>query len=466
MDITRRTAVQSLLAGSLAGRQPSAARKPNLIIILADDLGCGDIACFGGKDVSTPRIDSIAAAGTRFTDGYVSCAVCSPSRAALLTGRHQQRFGHEFNPHSEEWEAKAGFGLPRNEKILPQYLKPLGYRSAMVGKWHLGYRDGYHPLDRGFDEFYGFLGGANDYATSATKDALGLDGDKIPQSRQHPILRGKQEVRDPRYLTDAFAEEACSFIERQRRQPFLLYMAINAVHAPLQATSGYWNRLTGVKNARRRMLAAMAAGMDEATGAVLSKIRECGLERDTLLVFLSDNGSPLMNGAGSNGEFNGAKCTYYDGGIRVPFLAVWPGHIPAGKIYSNPVISRDILPTFLTAAGAQPPTDVQLDGVDLIPFLNGGKTQAPHDVLYWRTGKGRAVRMGRWKLVECGDGYSKLYDIAADPGETHDLSAQQPTVRQELRQAWSRWNSTMSPPRWPGRERKITINGEQLAWDL
>jgi arylsulfatase A-like enzyme len=469
MNITRRTACQTLLAASLAAQQPRPLRKPNLVVILADDLGYGDIACFGGTEVSTPEIDSLTASGTKFTDGYVSCAVCSPSRASLLTGRYQQRFGHEFNPHSEKWEAEAGFGLSPKEKILPQYLKAFGYKSGIVGKWHLGSQPGFHPLDRGFHEFYGFLGGANDYATLETRDARGLrgeEGDEIPQVRRHPILRGKQEVREPRYLTDAFMEESCAFIDRYRQQPFFLFLALNAVHNPLHATERYWNRFAGVKNERRRILAAMAAAMDDATGAVLRKIRECGLERDTLVVFLSDNGSPLMNGAGSNGVFNGAKCTYYEGGIRIPFLAAWPGRIPAGKVYRHPVTSRDILPTFLAAAGASPPADVRFDGVDLLPFLNGARTQPPHDVLHWRAGKGRAARMGKWKLVECGDRHSKLYDLSADPGETRDLSAEFPAVHQQLRQAWNGWNSRMMPPRWPARQRKIAINGEQLVWDL
>ena len=466
MTLTRRSALQSLAAGALATQRRGPARKPNFVVILADDLGCGDIACFGGKDVVTPHIDSIAAAGTRFTDGYVSCAVCSPSRAALLTGRYQQRFGHEFNPSSQGEEGKGGFGLPKTETILPQYLKPLGYRSAIVGKWHLGYRDGYLPQDRGFDEFFGFLDGANDYVISGTKDARGLEDEEIPQERKHPMFRGKQEIREPRHLTDAFAEEACSFIERNRSRPFFLYLPLNAVHGPLQTTERYWNRMAGVSNPRRRMLAAMAAAMDDATGAVLQRLREYGLEQDTLVFFLSDNGSPLSRGAGSNGIFNGSKFTYYEGGVRVPFLAKWPGKIPAGKVYRHPVISRDILPTALAAASAPKPAGVDLDGVDLLPFLNGGKTQAPHDLLFWRAGRGRAAVTGRWKLVECDPGHSKLYDISADPGETKDVSAQFPAVYQELRQAWSEWNSKMIAPRWPPRKHKSVINGEEIIWDI
>lgn len=463
MTITRRSALQLLAAGSAGAQRRAPARKPNFIVILADDLGYGDVACFGGKDVATPHIDSLAATGTRFTDGYVSCAVCSPSRAALLTGRYQQRFGHEFNPTGDKQDA---FGLPKTETILPQYLKPLGYRTSAVGKWHLGFKDGYLPQDRGFDDYFGFLGGANDYVISGMKDARVLEDDEVPQVRRYPILRGKQEVRETRHLTDAFAEEACSFIERNRTQPFFLYLALNSVHGPLQTIERYWNRAAGVVSPTRRMLAAMAAAMDDAVGAVLGRLRAYDLEQDTLVFFLSDNGSPLSRGAGSNGILNGSKFTYYEGGVRVPFLASWPGKIPANRVYRHSVVSRDIVPTILAAAGAPQTAGAGFDGVDLMPFLNGANTHAPHDVLCWRAGIGRAAVMGRWKLVECGPDHVKLYDLSVDPGETKDLSAKFPAVLQELRQAWSKWNSEMAVPRWPPRKHKSVINGEALTWEI
>jgi arylsulfatase A-like enzyme len=464
MTITRRSALQILAAGSVAAQRRGPARKPNVIVILADDMGCGDLGCFGGKDVLTPHIDSLAAAGTKFTDGYVSCAVCSPSRAALLTGRYQQRFGHEFN--SSQGGAKgAVFGLPKTERTLAQYLKPQGYRTAAIGKWHLGDQEGYFPQDHGFDEYFGFLEGADEYVIPGMKDARVLEEDGMPE-RHHPMYRGKQEIQESRYLTDAFREEACSFLERNRSQPFFLYFAPNAVHGPLQATECYWNRFPGVTNPRRRMLAAMASGLDDAVGSVLERLRAYDLEQDTLVFFLSDNGSPLSKGAGSNGIFNGSKFTYYEGGVHVPFLARWPGKIPAGKVYSHPVVSRDIVPTALAAAGIPQPAGVRFDGLDLLPFLNGTKNYAPHDVLFWRAGKGRAVVMGRWKLVECGPEYIKLYDLSADPGETKDLSARYPEVFKELRQAWSEWNSKMIPPIFKPRKHKCVINGEELTWDI
>ena len=464
MSITRRSALQILAAGPAAAQLRGPARKPNILVILADDLGYGDIGCFGGKDVVTPNIDALAAAGTRFTDGYVSCAVCSPSRAALLTGRYQQRFGHEFNS-SQGGADGAVFGLPKTEKTLAQYLKPAGYRTAAIGKWHLGAEEGYFPQDHGFDEYFGFLDGTDEYVLPGMKDAKVLEEDGIPE-RHHAMYRGKQQIQETRFLTDAFREEACSFLERNRNQPFFLYFAPNAVHGPLQTIQRYWDRFPGVTNPRRRMLAAMASGLDDAVGAVLERLRAYDLERDTLVFFLSDNGSPLLNGAGSNGIFNGSKFTYYEGGVRVPFMVRWPGRIPAGKVYKTPVVSRDILPTAMAVAGVPLPSGVEFDGLDLMPFLNGTKNYVPHDMLFWRAGKGRAVIMGRWKLVECGPEYIKLYDLSADPGETKDLSTQSPAVLKELRQAWSEWNSKMIPPHFTPRKHKSVINGQALTWDI
>jgi arylsulfatase A-like enzyme len=461
--ITRRSALQLLAAGSAAAQQ-TPARKPNILVILADDMGIGDLGCFGGKEVVTPNIDSLAASGTRCATGYVSCAVCSPSRAALLTGRYQQRFGHEFNSE-QGGEDGAVFGLPKTEKTLAQYLKPQGYRTGMVGKWHLGDVEGYFPQDHGFDEYFGFLEGADEYVIPGMKDARVLPEDGLPE-RHHPMFRGKQEIQETRHLTDAFREEACSFIDRNHTDPFFLYFAPNAVHGPLQTIQRYWDRFPNVANPRRRMLCAMASGLDDAVGAVLERLRTYKLEQDTLVFFLSDNGSPLSNGAGSNGILNGAKFNYYEGGIHVPFIARWPGKIPAGKVYSHPVVSRDILPTAMAAAGLPLPSGVQFDGLDLVPFLNGSKDYAPHDVLFWRAGTGHAVRMGRWKYVESGPDYVKLYDLSTDPGEKNDLSKQNPTVLRELQQAWNTWNSKMIPPRFKPRKHKCTVNGVTLVWDI
>lgn len=466
----RRTVLQSALGIPAWAQLQPATRRPNFIVILADDLGYNDLACFGSPDVDTPHIDSIARNGVRFTDGYVSCAVSSPSRAALLTGCYQHRFGHEFNPGPPEREAEVNFGLPPGATIAPQFLKAAGYSSAIIGKWHLGIRPGYHPLDRGFDEFYGFLGGANAYVTTKTPGARAEAADnqpaRVPHTRPAPIFRGKEPVEENRYLTDAFAQEAIQFIERHRDRPFFLYLALNAVHTPLHATERYLNRVRSIKNDKHRFLAAMTSAMDDAVGAVLEKLRELDLERHTLLFFLSDNGCPVMTGAGSNHPLNGEKCTYFEGGIRVPFLAQWPGRIPAGLVYREPVVSRDLLPTMLAAAAIRPPEGVSFDGVDLLPFLNGTPKGAPHETLFWRAGKARAVRAGNWKLVEFGEQHSALFDLSEDVGERNDLASKHSTVVRKLRQSWKDWSAAMSPPRWPPRYREIEVNGRRLTWEL
>lgn len=456
-----------MLGASLLPRNARAARKPNFILLFADDLGYGDIGCYGSPDVPTPHIDSLAKNGVRCTDGYSSCAVCSPSRAAMLTGRYQHRFGHEFNSGPPEREAEVNFGLPASEKIAPVYLKAAGYRTGMFGKWHLGVRAGYHPMDRGFDEFYGFLVGGNAYAITKTPGRRevesGEGNSKIPDARPNPIYRGRQTVEEVRYFTDALGDEAVAFIERNKQQPFFLYLPFNAIHTPLHATAKYWDRFPNIQNVKHRALAAMTSAMDDAIGRILAKVREHNLEQDTVIVFLSDNGCPVMTGAGSNGPLNGQKVTYYEGGIRVPYILQWKGTLPAGKTYSQPIVSRDLLPTFLTAAGVKPPP---MDGVDLVPYLTGKQSGAPHDALYWRGGKARAVRMGKWKLVEFGDNYSKLYDLSKDLGEKTDLSGKHPEVVKELRRSWKTWSDGMMAPRWPPRFRDVTVNGQKLTWEL
>lgn len=448
----------------------AAGRKPNIVVILADDMGYGDIGCYGSPDVPTPHIDALAASGTRFTDGYVSCAVCSPSRVALLTGRYQQRLGHEFNSGPPEREAQINFGLPPQARILPQFLKPAGYRSAAIGKWHLGIRAGYHPLDRGFDHFFGFLTGGNDYVTENTRAAHVAAADgygaEIPRKHHDPIYRGRDTVPESRYLTDAFTAEAVSFIEQNRSNPFFLYLAYNAIHTPLQSIDKYLDRFPAVRNEKHRMLAAMTSALDDGVGEILGALRRQGLDRDTMVVFLSDNGCPEMTGAGTNGPLNGEKVTYYEGGIRVPFMVRWTGKFPAGRTYRQPVVSRDIVPTFLAAAGITPSPAIDFDGTGLAPFLTGRRSGAPHEALFWRAGKARAVRKGRWKLIEFGDTPPRLFDLETDLGETRNIAAaHQETVR-ELREAWQSWSQEMGKPAWPPRYREVTVNGETLNWEL
>jgi arylsulfatase A-like enzyme len=408
-------------------------QKPNILLIFADDLGYGETTPYGGKDIPTPNIDSLARHGVRFTDGYVSCPVCSPTRAGLMTGRYQQRFGHEFNPGPPA-QAEDNFGLPLTETTIAQRLKPLGYRTGMVGKWHLGYKPEFHPLRRGFDEFYGFLGGAHSYVDL--------------NDRANPVMRGAEPVSKIDYLTEDFTREALSFLDRRKSGPFFLYLSYNAVHAPMQAAERYLSRFGHIADPRRRTFAAMLSAMDDGIGQVLAGLRARGLEDNTLIFFLSDNGGPTPSTTSSNGPLRGRKGEAFEGGIRVPFIVQWKARLPQGKTWSQPAIALDVMPTAVAAAGGAAPFGI--DGVNLLPYCEG-RTGAPHDALFWRFGLQRAVRMGDWKLVLSEGG--GLYHLAKDIGETADLSAQEPARARQLRAAWDAWNAQLAEPRWTGRQR-------------
>jgi arylsulfatase A-like enzyme len=439
---------------------PKAASRPNILVIVADDLGYGELGCQGHKDIPTPHIDSIAKNGVRFTSGYVSCPVCSPTRAGLMTGRYQQRFGHEFNPGPAD-EAANNFGLVRDEKTLAERLKAAGYATGMVGKWHLGTKEGLRPTERGFDEYFGFLGGAHPYLGERRR------------RNNNMVMRGTKEVSEPAYLTDAFGREAVAFIDRHKSQPFFLYLAFNAVHAPLQATADYRKRFPNVKDEKRQTFSAMLSAMDDAVGSVLAKLHDSQLDEKTLIFFISDNGGPTPQTSSRNDPLRGTKTTTWEGGIRIPFIIQWKGHVPAGKVDERPVIALDIHPTALAAAGVTATPEKKLDGVNLLPFLEGTANGVPHEVLFWRFGPQMAVRMGDWKLTKAaprapagwaaqGDEESRprmrrrpprraiaqLYNLAQDIGETKDLSDQHPDKVKELLDAWKKWNAELMAPRW------------------
>jgi len=471
--VLRRQLLKTLVGGVAASMVQAQAKKPNFIIFLADDLGYGDVGCFGSKDVPTPHIDSIARNGVKCTSAYVSAAVCSPSRAALMTGRYQQRFGFEFNTGPAARDMKMRLGLPLTEKTLPQYLKTAGYTTAMVGKWHLGGNEEFQPPRRGFDEFFGFHHGANAFITQGTVDGKFVETEdasgalsKPPAKRNQPVFRGMTAVTEDTYLTDAFAREAVAFLDRHHDKPFLLYMPFNAVHTPLQATAKYVDRVASIQDERHRMLAAMTVAMDDAIGAVMAKVQQYGLERDTLVFFFSDNGCPTYTRAGTNGPLSGSKITYFEGGIRVPFAVQWPGRLKAGQVYAQPVVSRDVLPTILAAAGVSMPAD--LDGVDILPYLDGRKKGSAHEWLFWRAGRNMAVRHGDWKLLVLHGGeIVHLYNLAKDIGERNDVGAQNAAVVKRMRAELDKWSASMMKPRWePRSQPKVPVNGEEITWDL
>jgi len=454
-------AVGLVLAAGMGTAEPNAQadRKPNILLIVGDDMGYADIGVQGATDIRTPHLDALAQHGTRFSSGYVTGPYCSPTRAALLTGRYQQRFGHEFNSGPPE-TAPATFGLPLTERTLADRLKAAGYRTAMVGKWHLGFRPEFHPMKRGFDEYFGFLGGAHSY--------LDARADKA-----NPILRGTEPVDEPAYLTDAFRREALGFIDRRATgtDPWFLYLAFNAVHAPMHATPNYLDRYKHIADERRRSYAAMMSAMDDAVGAVMQKLRDLEIEEQTLIFFVSDNGGPPVN-ASNNGPLRGHKASTWEGGVRVPFLMQWKGQVPAGKVYAQPVIQMDLHATALAAAGIHDQQALKLDGVDLVPYLKDQKKGPPHEALYWRFGPQMAIRMGDWKLVKAREprgtaveefenpgtdadlAGAQLFNLATDMGEKVNLAQKEPARVKALETAWKKWRATLEEPRWlPGKRR-------------
>lgn len=425
-------------------------RPPNILVIVTDDMGYGDIGIHGSKDIPTPNIDALAKGGIRFTDAYVSGPYCSPTRAGLLTGRYPQRFGHEFNLNMSP--DHSDFGLPLSETTMADRLNAAGYQTALVGKWHLGFSDKFHPMKRGFDEFFGFLGHSHSY----------LDPEA---ASRNPLLDGRNVVAETTYLTDAFADRAVAFIKRQKSHPFFLYLAFNAVHTPMQAADKYLARFPDIADEQRRTYAAMLSAMDDGIGKTLAALRAEGLEENTLIFFFNDNGGPTMSGTTINGSSNaplrGSKRQTWEGGIRVAFIIRWKGHLAEGKIDARPIIQLDVMPTALAAAGVQ--SQSRFDGVNLLPFLTGKNSGRPHETLYWRLGEHMAIRKGDWKLVKTKEGPLKeanpsafsdlsnaeLYNLAEDIGETKNLAAVHPEKVRELAADWQRWNKKLAKPLWP-----------------
>ncbi len=454
------------------------AARPNIVLLLADDLGYGELGCQGNAEIPTPNIDSLARSGVRFTSGYVTGPFCSSSRAGLLTGRYQTRFGYEKNPIGAQ-NADPNIGLPATERTLARHVHDAGYATGLVGKWHLGGTAAYHPLRRGFDEFYGFLHEGHYFLPPPYRGATTMlrrrtlpngqrdrwidpDGRLILSTHMNsnepaydadnPILRGGQPVEESAYLTDALTREAVDFIERHRERPFFLCVAYNAVHSPLQGLNTDMERFAHIEDVHRRIFAAMLHRLDLSVGTILASLHDWGLDDNTLVVFLSDNGGPTRELTSSNAPLRGEKGDLYEGGIRVPFLMRWPGRIPAGLVYESPVISLDLFPTAAALAGHPLPAAADSDGVDLLPFLRGENTAPPHDSLYWRSGEKAALRRGDWKIVRNPSGRREadweLYHLAADASEQHNRRSAEPARFAELLAAWEKLNAEMRAPLW------------------
>ncbi|PQO39406.1 arylsulfatase [Blastopirellula marina] len=441
------------------------AAKPNLLLIVADDMGYGDLSCYGSQQIQTPNLDRLASGGVRCTNGYVSGSVCAPSRAGLMTGRYGGRFGFEHNLSHPEGLEDEFAGIPLDEILLPQRLKEQGYRTGLIGKWHLGESvAGHHPLERGFDFFFGMLGGSHAYFPTVEKNRL-LFNHEAPQ-----------EIRTP-YLTDWFTLEAIDFIQAEGKakgmngeQPWFLYLSYNTPHGPMQAKAEDIEQYAHIHNKTRQIYCAMQACMDQNIGKIIDSLESTGQLENTLIAFISDNGGSVEVSHAVNAPLRGTKGTFLEGGIRVPTIYHWPARLPRGKVYDKPVISLDVMNTFVIAAGGKVPSAGETeprtgrgknnlpiyDGVDLVPHFRGETKEAPHDTLYWRMAlRGAAIREGDWKLLLPASQLPQLYNLKDDIGETTNLIQDQPETAARLLGKLVRWEGTLernplfiSDPNW------------------
>jgi arylsulfatase A-like enzyme len=445
----------TLLAAVPAAIQAAApAAAPNIVVLLADDLGYGDLGCYGGQVVPTPRLDRLAREGVRFTDGYVTCPACAPSRLSLMAGAYPQRFGMTWN------DDRSAHKLPDSQRLLPELLRAAGYVTGHVGKWNI-----VRPAETVFDEVHDFIEWESDYFPQEDGRYVGSNATKSPGFASSKTQFWGPKREGDEYLTDRLGRRAADFIVRHAKQPFFLYVGFNAVHSPWQGRRADLARFAHLPHEVLQLYASMLAALDENVGRILDALRAQRLEENTLVIFLSDNGpakgGPHIEGwksewprgitiVGSAGPLRGAKTDLFEGGIREPFLMRWPTRLPAGAVYRHPVISMDVLPTVCAAAGAAVPAATIVDGVDLLPHLCGERDGPPHETLFWKIKSSAALRRGDHKLVMLAPDWTpRLYDLATDIGETRDLASAQPALTRALHDAWQAWNRPLPPPARP-----------------
>lgn len=478
---------------------PTTAAQPNVIVILADDLGKYDLSLYGGLNVPTPNIDSIGLNGVTFDYGYSSAAICAPSRAGLLTGQYQQRFGFEFQPHRnypnsvfekaflraminrEEWiiqqneEAPCNKfsrkqGLTKEVPTLAEVMKKNGYRTGIFGKWHLGTADSSKPNNRGFDMQYGFYEAFALYANRLDKNIVNYKhwddfkdrwmwrkGDKA-ESR---IRLNDSIIDEKEYLTFAIAREANRFIAANKENPFFMYVPFSAPHEPFQAPKSYYDKLAHIKDDNKRIYYAMIAALDDAVGSIVNELRKQGLEENTLIVFSSDNGAATYTHAVTNAPLKGGKMMYFEGGVNVPFMMQWKGSIPKHKNMDMMVSLLDVFATVCDIAHIN--TDgLTLDGVNLMPYVKGLRVDKPHRELFWRNAYTYTARYQNWKvLIDDEHQTIELYNLAKDVGEANNVMHDHPALLQQLRKDIEEWNKDMMPPAWPWiLNYKVVIDGK------
>ena len=445
-----------------------AQRRPNVVVIVADDLGYGETGMMGNREIPTPGIDALAASGIRCTSGYVTSSYCSPSRAGLMTGRYQSRFGYDMNPTGDR-NLHPDAGLPETETTFVHRLADAGYATGLMGKWHLGSVAGKRPRDRGFREFFGFLHEGHFYVPgppyrnvlTMIRDRSLPPGERVREGdlirgnyapisepaydAHNPILRGDREVTPAEYLTDVITDEAVDFIGRHADQEFCLVVSYGAVHSPMQARLDDLESLQWIRDDQRRIFAGMLVALDRGVGRITEALKGHGLHRQTLVVFFSDNGGPTAELTSSNAPLRDGKGSVYEGGLRIPMVWSLPGTLPARRVEDRPVLSLDIAATALDLAGLPRPPET--DGRSLIGWVDAATRSPLHEEIYWRMPRGKAAfRLGNWKIVRPGrEAPIELYHLAGDPGETRDLAAEYPEKLREVVNRWRAMDATMPP---------------------
>jgi arylsulfatase A-like enzyme len=479
-------------------------RPPNILLIVVDDLGKSEVSCYGSTTVKTPHMDKLAEEGILFSDCYVTAPVCAPSRAALLTGRYNERYGFETQPMENypsnlpnywlgkymvgngefvldekprfppEWQIQKQ-GLLPTEINLAEFLKMRNYSNACIGKWHLGFSKDHIPNNRGFDYQYGFYGAFSLYSekrkdpniVNYIQDSFSAKYQwKTGRKETSAIRRNDKIIREGRYLTDAIKEEAISYIATHNKESFFLYVAFNAVHVPFQAPRDYYDMYENVADKNKRIYYAMVSSLDNAIGEIMDKIKLLGLENNTIIYLVSDNGGAAYTKATDNKPYKGGKLTMFEGGVNVPFLMKWKGKLPSGFVYKNPVSSMDIFMTTIKLAECELPTDRVYDGIDLMPYLTGIKEGIPHDEFYWKADQIHSMRMGDWKYLQSiRDGWIELYNLREDRYESIDLHKIKPDELIRLQKRFEQWSKKMVPPLWPRlMDYKIIIDGKEYLF--
>lgn len=505
-----------------AAEGPLAERKPNIVFFFADDFGFHAISANGNTKVQTPHIDAIAREGVRFKQSYVTAPICCASRAGLLTGRYQQRFGsenHLIYPDRTAYIGDRGKdyddflqgrginpdsllvqGIPNTELNIAQLLKTQGYKTGIIGKWHAGFYDGYQPHQRGFDYAWGWYGGSSLFYVDENDPEFVTYRDSEGKYAHYKAEKGKYQwkrdsvatgifvngklIDEKEYQTYAIAREAVDFIDRNKEEPFFLYVPFGAIHTPLQTPKKYYDQLSHVEDEQQRYLLAMLLAKDEAIGRIQQKLKDLDLYDNTIFVFSGDNGSVWHNDNfdkvapggtyyASNADINlnyplkGGKLTHYEGGIRTPLLISWKDKIEPGTVFEYPVSTLDLVPTFANAAGVTLPGDRRYDGVDLLPFLSGKNNSRPHEVMFWRNGGVKTVRHGDFKLlINEIDGTVYLYDLSKDESEKTDLSSTLPEKVAELKSLFESWEKELpAEQRWSSpRVAKIYVEGKLVSF--